>query len=107
MAQPRRGRNYKLLAGLALVTGGFLVLLGYFHPLTATNKLDGIIAVILGLYTCSQPVANFLDLLMFYRTSASKSSSLRSLLVWLAANAAVLWIGWLVILNGMIRFTAR
>ncbi|MCL4561035.1 MAG: hypothetical protein M1281_10510 [Chloroflexi bacterium] len=107
MAQRRRGRNYKLLAGLILVAGVFLVLLGYYHPLTASDKMDGIIAVLFGLYTCSQPAANFLDLLLFYRSTVDHPSSLRSLLVWLVVNVLVLGVGWLVIVNGMIRFSAR
>ncbi len=107
MAQRRRKRNYRLLAVLVLVTGIFLLLLGNYHPLTTSSKLDGVVAVLLGLYTCSQPAANFLDLLLYYRSSINQTTSIKSLLIWLAANLIVVFFGYLAIVNGMIRFAER
>jgi hypothetical protein len=67
---------------------------------------DGVLGVVLGLFICSIPVRHFLDLLIYWRIEGARFRSLRALSWWVAANAAVLAAGWLVIVVGTTRFTA-
>jgi hypothetical protein len=106
MSPPKRSRNYPTLfvmIGIALVFGVLFVLR---QPLTLSNKMDGLLAVVLGLYICSHPAANFLDMLLYRRSSLYQPGSPRSEMLWLAFNLLVLFIGWLVIFMGTTRLTA-
>jgi len=103
MEQRRRGRNWQTLLVmilLAIAYGGWLY---YQRTLTGTSRGDGIIGILLGLYICSHPAANFLDLLFFSR-GAGQVSSLRSTAFWVALNLLVLLLGWSVIFIGATRF---
>ena len=105
MNQYPRGRNIKTLWGLILLAIAYSSLLYYRHALTGTNTLDGIVGVLLGLYICSRPAANVLDMLFFERGARRQVSSRRSGVAWLALNMLVLLIGWIVIIIGTTRFT--
>jgi hypothetical protein len=90
------GRNYKAL-GVVVALG--MLYLGWMYTqrtITGTARLDGIIGVLLGLFICSRPAANYLDLLF----KRNQISSERSLLGWLALNGVVMFVGWLVITIG-------
>ena len=105
MEQPR-GRSYKTLGvvvALALLYGGWMVTQ---RTITGIPRLDGIIGVLLGLFICSRPAANMLDLLFAARSSQSGSSG-RSLLGWLGLNLLVLFLGWIVITIGATRLIER
>jgi len=106
MNQPQRGRNIKLLGFLLLLAFAYSGLLKYDHMLTGKNTLVGIFGALLGLYICSQGAANILDMLLFGGIASGQRASLRSILLWLAFNVIILFIGWLVIVQGTIRFTA-
>ncbi len=67
---------------------------------------DGVLGVVLGLFICSIPVRAFLDLILYSRIQGTGFRTRRALSWWIAANAAVLAAGWLVIVIGMTRFTA-
>jgi hypothetical protein len=104
MEQPR-GRNYKTLGVvilLALIYGGWMVAQ---RTITDVPRLDGIIGVLLGLFICSRPAANMLDLLFarYHRVATSEWSAIG----WLALNGLVLFVGWLVITIGATRLIAR
>ena len=107
MAQHERGRNIKMLVGLMLFATGYSCLLYYWHTLTGMNMLDGIIGVVLGLYICSHPAANLLDMLLYGRYDGSPGSSRRFDVLWLALNMLVMVIGWVVIVIGMTLFVDR
>jgi hypothetical protein len=105
MEQPR-GRNYKTLGMvvvLALFYGGWLVTQ---RTITGILRLDGVIGVLLGLFICSRPAANMLDLLFAERRSQSSSSEWSSL-GWLGLNLLVLLVGWMVITIGATRLIER
>ena len=105
MKQPRRARNITVLGVMIMVGIVYLALLYTQHPLTGTYKADGIVSVLLGLYICSHPVANGLDVLLYRRyMQIRKTSSGAEILLW-ALNAAVLLTGWWVIFVGMLRFS--
>jgi hypothetical protein len=102
MDQQRRGRSFQTLLVMILLASAYGGWLYYQRTLTGTSRGDGIIGVLLGLYICSRPAANFLDLLFFAR-GAHQVSSLPSTIVWLALNLLVLLIGWIVIFIGATR----
>lgn len=96
--EQERGRNYKTLGVvimLALLYGGWLYTQ---HMIIGMPRLDGVIGVLLGLFICSRPAANMLDLLFSQRSQAAPSEW--SAIGWLALNVLVLVIGWLVITIG-------
>ena len=107
MAPHRRAYNIKTLWALVLLAIAYGSLLYSLRTLTGTNTLDGIIGVLLGLYICSHPAANMLDLLFFERATRRPASSRRSGISWLALNILVLLVGWIVITIRAARFTAR
>ncbi len=96
-----RGRNYMTLGVvvvLAVLYGGWLYTQS---TITGASRLDGVIGVLLGLFICSRPAANMLDLLFTRRSQ--EASSEWSALGWLALNMLVMVIGWLVITIGATR----
>jgi ABC-type transport system involved in multi-copper enzyme maturation permease subunit len=106
VSSPKRNRNYRtlwVLIGAALLFGLLFVM---HHPLIVNNKVDGLIAVVFGLYICSHPAANFLDMLLYRRSSLYQPGTTRSELIWLAFNLLVIFIGWFVIFMGTTRLTA-
>jgi hypothetical protein len=101
MKQPR-GRNYMtlgLVVALALLYGGWIYTQ---RTITGIPRLDGAIGVLLGLFICSLPAANMLDLLFAARRSQSSSSEW-AMLGWLGLNLLVLFAGWMVITIGATR----
>ena len=103
----RQSRSRRaILLGLMVVLGLiYLSLLAYLQPLTGSFRTDGIISVLLGLYICSHPVANALDLLLFHRYMPRGMVSVRVEVLWWMLNAAVLFTGWYIIFVGMLRFS--
>jgi hypothetical protein len=106
MSPPKRGRNYRTLGLLLGAAALFGLLFALNHPLIVNNKVDGLIAVVFGLYICSHPAANFLDMLLYRRSSLYQPGTPRSEMIWLAFNLLVLFVGWLVIFMGTTRLTA-
>ncbi len=103
MNKPRK-RNPALLlvlTGIATIFAGWL---HFMSSLTGRDRLDGGLGVLLGLYICSQPVANLLDAILYGRVYSAYAPTRRSTVWWLALNTVVLVIGFLVILIGTTRF---
>ena len=107
MDQRQYRRNIKVLWGLVLVAMVYILWFYRFHALTGINLLDGTIGVVLGLYVCSHPAANAIDLLYFERGGFRQFASEGSGLGWLALNLLVLSLGWIVIVIGATRFAGR
>lgn len=105
MAPRKRRRSYPVLGGLVIAGILYAGLVDHLRSLTGIHRLDGSIGVVLGLYICSHPVANLLDLLLFKRSSLAVPSSQRAMIAWVASNLAVLGVGWFVIMLGATRFT--
>lgn len=76
----------------------------YFPTLTGISEIDGLIGVWTGLYICSNPAANFLDILLFRGNMHWWQSLQQSPLYWLGLNLFTLLVGFLLILLGMLRF---
>jgi hypothetical protein len=103
MDQHWRGRNTMVLWGLILLAMVYGSLLYYLPTLTGAKMLDGSLGVLLGLYICSHPAANAVDLLFFKRRALYALSSEWSGIGWLALNMLVLLVGWIVIVIGATR----
>jgi hypothetical protein len=104
MDQQGRGRKSAILSGmigLAILYGVLLVLL---KTLTGNPTLDGAAGVLLGLYICSHPSANLVDMIFFARSAGFRALSRRAAFGWLALNLAAFIAGWLVIVAGTTRF---
>jgi hypothetical protein len=86
---------------LALVYSALPYMVG---SLTGEARFDGIIGIVLGLYVCSHPTSNVLDLL-FMEGGAVRSSSDESGIVWYLLNLLVLLAGWLAVYIGVLQFT--
>ncbi|HTP10403.1 MAG TPA: hypothetical protein VMP08_19250 [Anaerolineae bacterium] len=98
-----RGRNYKTLSAVILLAMLYIGWMYVQHTITGVSRLDGTIGVLLGLFICSRPAANYLDLLF----SRGRASSDRSLFGWLSLNCVVLFVGWLVITIGATNLIGR
>jgi hypothetical protein len=100
--QPNSNRMWALLVPGCAYLGWML----YFPLLTGRTLLDGSVGVVLGLYICSHPAANGIDLLFLQRGALRRASRQWSGIEWLALNALVMLIGWFVMVVGAARFMA-
>ena len=90
-----------------------LILLGlvyssliYFHlPLTQIPQFDGLFGVLLGLFASAHPAANVLDIILFGRYVSSGKFSSQSKIYFWVLNCAVLLVGWVDIVMGLLRFS--
>ncbi len=105
----QQGHRRKIMTlSVFVVLGIVYASLLYSHPaLTGMNNLDGIIGVVLGLYICSHPAANLVDLFFYKRGIQHPFSSTRSAVLWVALNVLVLLIAGIVIFAGTTRFIGR
>jgi hypothetical protein len=97
MSAPRYKRNTAWLWGLVLVALIYNTLMYFLNTLTGSHLLDGIFGVLLGLYICSKPAANAVDLIFFRRGELRQITSGWPGIGWLALNLLVLFAGWVVI----------
>jgi hypothetical protein len=107
MDQQQRDRNIITLSILIVLGIAYSGLFYSQYSLTGMNHLDGIIGVVFGLYTCSHPAANLVDMLFYRRSIRHRFSSKRSIVLWLALNMLVLLIGGIVIFIGTTRFIEK
>jgi len=107
MDRIRRGHKTRWLWALILIGIVYSGLLYSERTVTGSDKTDGIIGVLLGLYVCSHPAANLVDMLFFSRGERRRASSRRSTVLWLALNLMVLLVGWLSIFVGTVRIVGR
>ena len=105
--QRQHKRNTTVLWGLILLAVAYIGLLRYLHTLTGIHMLDGSIGLALGLYICSHPAANAINMLFFERDRLRQNSSGWSIVRWLALNLLVLLTGWTVIFVGIKRLVDR
>jgi hypothetical protein len=89
------------LAALAIVCLGWL---RYWPALSGSRLVEGSLGVLLGLFICSNPAGNAVDMFFFERGALRRATTEWGSLGWLALNLLVLLLGWLVIFMGAIRF---
>jgi hypothetical protein len=109
MNQQRKRRNTatRVLCALILLGLLYLGLVAFMPTLTGIPLLDGSIGVVLGLFICSRPAGNAVDMLFYERGAFRRLTSGWSGIGWLALNLFVLFVGWLVIVSGAMRFAGR
>jgi hypothetical protein len=100
--EKQRVRNVGLLVVLGVFALGYAGTLWLRHRLVGGAMLDGGIGVVLGLYICSRPVANLLDILLF--ETHWRASARRTDVAWVALNLLVLAFGCIVVMVGTTRF---
>ena len=105
--QRQHKRNVRVLWGMILLAIAYSSLARHLHTLTGTRMLDGYIGVALGLYICSHPAANAVNMLFFERDALRRVSSEWSGVRWLAMNLLVLITGWMVMYIGITRLVDR
>ena len=105
MEERRRGRNYKTLGVVVVLALLYVGWMDIQRTITGMPQLDGTIGVLLGLFICSRPAANMLDLLFAQRsyTASSEWPTIR----WMALNGLVLFLGWVVITIGATQLIER
>ena len=91
---------------LLVLAAAYLAWASFFHPLEASRLVDGTIGVLLGLYICSHPAANGIDLIFLERGALRRVASRWSGVSWLALNGLVMFVGWLVIVAGVTQVFA-
>ena len=70
---------------------------------TGRDWLDSSIGIVLGLYICSRPSANGIDLFFAERGTLGRVFTRARGLEWVLLNAAVMIVGWFVILTAASR----
>ena len=107
MDQQRRERNVMMMSVLVVLGICYSSFLYYQGTLTGMNNVDGIIGVVLGLYICSHPAANLVDMLLYRRGIRYQFSSRRSAVLWLVLNMLVILISGMAIFVGTTRLIGR
>ncbi len=105
MSQQRFMHSSRRLWALAVVALAFIGWIYYWHGLSGFRLIDGSIGVLLGLYICSNPAGNAVDMLFFERGALRRMTTDWEGLGWLVLNLLVLLLGWVVIFIGATRFT--
>ena len=100
-------RKTKLLWVLILIAAVYSLWFNQRHRLTGNPMVDGTLSVVLGLYICSRPAGNAIDLLFFERAAPRRIVSEWSSIKWLALNILTLLLGWIVIYLGTAHLTSR
>ena len=103
----RREHNVGILLAMVLLALAYSALLHFRPGLTSRPTLDGSLGVLLGLYICSHPAANAVDLHFFHRGALDQVASSLSGLAWLGLNLLVLLAGWTVIVLGTSQLVGR
>jgi len=107
MARKDYRHNVGVLALLPVVAAAYcLVLFEGWSP-TGRHLLDGIIAMALGLYICSFPAANMIDILFYRHASTTRRVSGWSGAGWVSLNLVALAAAWLLITTGVWRAALR
>jgi hypothetical protein len=99
----RSGRLGALLAPCGL----YLAWQIYAPMLTGATATEGMIGVVLGLFTCSVPAKNGVDLLFVERATLKRIAGGMSGAIWLLLNFCVMFAGWCVLVVGTMRLTTQ
>lgn len=99
---PRQNFNTGLLITMVAL-GCCYALWLYLRPtITGSNLGDSAIGVLLGIYICSRPVSNLMDLL-FTQNIRWNEIRKRAGIMWLAMNFITTFAGWATIVLGATR----
>jgi hypothetical protein len=100
-------RNSVLLWSLFVPATAYLFW-QYYWPYSSGNSImDGMVGIVLGLFICSRPAANGIDLLFVERGAFKRIAKQRYGFAWFLLNGLVMVLGWFVISVGAARFTTN
>ncbi len=99
----RLRRNYWILALMLLFAWGIQSFFDAGGTVTGYNARDGVIIILAGLYICTHPAANLLEMLFAGRYGPHQETPWYSSLFWLALNTLVLVAGFVILLLGTTR----
>jgi hypothetical protein len=105
MTEYQHSRSLTRLWVAGLLGIGYSAVFALRPALLGQPVLAGSVGVLLGLYICSQPAANGIDMLFYGRVGGHVERSRQAETVWLMANIAVLLVGLVVIIIGATRFS--
>src|SRR5574341_387831 len=100
MANRQYRRKSGLLIALLAAAAVYSIWLQQRHTLTGTSTFDGTLTVLMGLYSCSRPAGNAIDLFFFDRSPCHRVVTEWSSIRWLALKVLTLLMGWVVIYLG-------
>ena len=95
----------RFLTWLLALAVAYSTLLQVHFSLTGANRLDGTIGVIMGIYVCAHPAANVLDFFLYGKHLLLEKITIRPMLVWWMLNSLVMFLGLLVFVLGLLRFS--
>jgi hypothetical protein len=108
MDQFWRARTSSALWIFMLLALAYSWLLFTFGPLvTGEPRYDGALGVVIGLYVCSHPASNVLDLLFMEGGAVRGRHAQGGGIGWYLLNLLVLLAGWLAVFLGVVQFTTR
>ena len=105
MQQRKSRHNYGMLGVMVLLALAYAATVYVWRPLTTAHKVEGSLGILLGLFICSKPAANLLDLLFDLLHNRFQRVSGLWLTMWLVLNFIVLLVGWFIITLVATRFT--
>lgn len=100
-------RKTGLLVGLIAIAAVYSFWFQQTRSLTGNPTIDGAFNVLLGLYICSCPAGNAIDLFFFERSPFHRIVTEWSGVRWLLLNVLTLLMGWIVIYLGTTHLTSR
>jgi hypothetical protein len=100
-------RKTGLLCALIAIAGGHSFWFHQRQVVTGNPTVDGALSVLLGLYICSRPAGNTIDLFFFERSPFHRMITEWSSIRWLVLNIMTLLMGWIVIYLGTAHLTSR
>ena len=106
MKRPTGRHTAGYLVALILLCLVYTALLHFHIRLTGIHQIDGILGVLLGLYSASQPAANILDLVLYGQFESVRASFRQATRAYWALNLVVLLAGWAVISTSLLRYSA-
>jgi hypothetical protein len=105
MEQGEYRRKTALLCALIAIASGYSFWIQQRHIVTGDPTVDGTLSVFLGLYICSRPAGNAIDLFFYERNPFHSVIMEWSSLRWLMLNILTLLMGWIVIYVGITQLT--
>lgn len=105
MSAQKRRHNYVTLGVILLLALCYHMTVYFWQVLWHYHKVEGILGILLGLFICSIPAANLLDMLYDLLGNRLQQDEGLRVVVWLLVNIIVLLVGWFVITLGATRFT--
>ena len=97
-------RDDKTMWGLILLAILIWILFRFLPTLSGNDEIDGLFAVMLGLYICSKPATHVVDMLIFGRDIHHWISVIQSDIGWVMLNLLVTFCGLSTIVTGTLRY---